>query len=310
MEWIPARVTNPDPLHHHFGKEKVMAVKSRRRRNASHRTGGPVLSRQAKSLLAGARKANGKKRPARRRRNARLVKGSAAAKAYMASIRPKRGRGRKKNGPSASGRPGALAAIRANVKTSPLLGMGRRRKNGPKRHRHALHARRRNPSFDLKRSLIESAVLVVGVFAASKIVPMIETQINKITGLNDQTRGYIKILGAAATIVGGNYLADKFGSKLGFDVRPASYAIATYMAISGLKGAGLIDPMSGTLGITGPVTLNGMGGMGGTMGLILPNYMEPNAMLGSIFTDSQLPGPSVAPHNVMQGGMAAVPVMC
>jgi hypothetical protein len=50
--------------------------------------------------------------------------------------------------------------------------------------------------------------------------------------------------------------------------------------------------------------------MGGTMGLILPNYSEPNAMLGSIFTDSQLPGPSVAPHNVMQGGMAAVPVMC
>lgn len=282
-----------------------MAVKSRRRRS-SHRTGGPVLSRQAKSLLAGARKANGKKRPARRRRNAsRLVKGSAAAKAYMASIRPKRGRGRKKNGPSASGIPGALAAIRSNVRTSPL-GMGRR-KNGPKRRRHALHARRRNPSFDLKRSLIESAVLVVGVFAASKIVPLIETQINKITGLNDQTRGYIKILGAAATIVGGNYLADKFGSKLGFDVRPASYAIATYMAISGLKGAGLIDPMAGTLGITGPVTLNGMGG---TMGLILPNYTEPNAMLGSIFTDSQLPGPAVAPHNVMQGGMAAVPVMC
>jgi len=145
------------------------------------------------------------------------------------------------------------------------------------------------------------------------------------------------LLGAAATIVAGDYVTDKFGSKIGFDIKPATYAIATLMAHSGMVGAGLVQ--KGTIALTGPLTSGNNGGyndlldygtamqgdycapMNGTMGLILPNYEEPNAMLGSIFTDSQLPFPAVAPHSVMQassddfpratfGQQVVAPVMC
>ncbi len=59
-------------------------------------------------------------------------------------------------------------------------------------------------------------------------------------------------------------------------------------------------------------------GMGAT---VLANLPETNAMLGSIFDDSdsmhgtvftaaELPVPSVAPHSVMQGNQVTVPQMC
>jgi hypothetical protein len=318
MEWIPARVTNPAPLHNKLEKESNMASRK-------HRRGGPRLSAAAKRLLAGSRKANPKKKRSVRRQNPRLVAGSAEAKkrmAYLRSLKKKRtanGRKRRRN-PAAAGVAGAIQsaiARSANGKKRRSVRRGRshslsmRAANGKSRRLHRVR-RHRNPGFDLKKSLIQSAVLVAGVLAAAKIVPMIEGQINKITGLNAQTQGYIKLLGAAATIVGGDYLADKFGSKIGFDVRPATYAIATYMAISGLRGAGFMD---GTVVLSGPL----MAGMSGTMGYlngpltpVLPNYMEPNAMLGSIaLTPGDLPGSPISAHNVMQGyGSVQAPQMC
>jgi hypothetical protein len=197
------------------------------------------------------------------------------------------------------------------------------------RKKRSLVARKRNPSFDIKQSLIESAVLVGGVYAGSMIMGFVEKQLESYTGLNPATRGYLKLLGAAATIVAGDYVTDKFGSKIGFDIKPATYAIATLMAHSGMVAAGLTQ--KGTIALTGPLTSGGNSGgysdldygtaMQGTMGLILPNYEEPNAMLGSIFTDSQLPFPAVAPHSVMQaspddfpratfGQQVVAPVMC
>lgn len=322
MEWIPARVTNPAPLHNRFEGEKKMA------KNRSSRRGGPRKGASARSLLAGAlSRANNP-------RGSKLRKGSPEAKAFMARLRAMRHANPHKKGPgtlrdylskrgkelgktgqrSNRNRKGKSARV-ANIGASSAIAANIRSKNAGmpiRRARRALAGRAKNPGFDLKRSLIESAVLLAGVFAASKIMPIIEKQIEGITGLNDGTRGYIKIAGALATIVGVDYAADKFGSKLGFDIRPAGYALATFMAIKGLKGAGLItmdgsDYMAGTLGISGPVVVGGEvygTDMAGTMGLILPPGPE-NSMTGSIFSDAQLPFPAVAPHSVMQGAMGA-----
>ena len=337
MEWIPARVTNPAPLHNRFEGDKSMAT------NRSNRRGGPRKGASARSLLAGALS---------RSSNPRLVKGSPEAKKFMARLRAMRHDNPHKKGPGTlrdylskkgaelgktgqrsnrnrkgKGKGAAAAAAKRvpNIGASSAIAANIRSKNAgmPKRRaKRALAARAKNPGFDLKRSLIESAVLLAGVFAASKIMPIIEKQIEGITGLNDASRGYIKIAGALATIVGIDYAADKFGSKLGFDIRPAGYALATFMALKGFKGAGLITMdgsegygyhMNGTLGISGPVVVGGEvygTDMAGTMGLILPPGPE-NSMTGSIFSDAQLPYPAVAPHSVMQGGMGApAPSLC
>ena len=348
MEWIPARVTNPAPLHNRFEGDKNMAS------NRQSRRGGPRKGASARSLLAGALSRS--KNP----RGSKLRKGSPVAKAFMARLRAMRhdnphkkgpgtlrdylskkgaelgktgqrsNRNRKGKGKGAAATKTALTRV-PNLGASGAIAANIRSKNAgmPKRRaQRALAARAKNPGFDLKRSLIESAVLLAGVFAASKIMPIIEKQIECITGLNDATRGYIKIAGALATIVGIDYAADKFGSQLGFDIRPAGYALATFMALKGFKGAGLITMdgsegyshmngydgyMNGTLGISGPVVVGGEvygADMAGTMGLILPPGPE-NSMTGSIFSDAQLPFPAVAPHSVMQGGMGApVPSFC
>jgi hypothetical protein len=204
--------------------------------------------------------------------------------------------------------PGISSAIAYNLAHQPgRVANGKRRRKALGRLRLGKAARRSNPGFNLKSSLIQSAVLVAGVFAASQVVPMIEKFIQESTGLEPKAQGYVKILGAAGTVVLGDFLADKFGSKLGFDIRPATYAIATYMAVNGLRGADLIDgsvalsgpvvPMTGTMGLILPP--NPTNPMTGTMGLILPS--EPtNPMTGSIMTE--FPSPVIAPHNVMQGG--------
>jgi len=343
-------------MHNHFEKENSMSIRN------SYRRGGPRAAH--KSLLGGLsalRMNNPKKKAAKRKRNgAKLVKGSAAAKARMAALRALRGsksggakrkknplhgfkaikaRAKRKRNPAVGGVASAIALAKRQQNKGRRLGalshyMGKpavgrggamtsRRANGRKR---SLVARKRNPSFDIKQSLIESAVLVGGVYAGSMIMGFVEKQLASYTGLNDTTRGYLKLLGAAATIVAGDYITDKFGSKIGFDIKPATYAIATLMAHSGMVGAGLTQ--KGTIALTGPLTSGGGysdldygTAMQGTMGLILPNYEEPNAMLGSIFTDSQLPFPAVAPHSVMQasgddfpratfGQQVVAPVMC
>lgn len=342
MEWIPARVTNPAPLHNRFEGDKNMAS------NRQSRRGGPRKGASARSLLAGALSRSNNPR------GSKLRKGSPEAKAFMARLRAMRhdnphkkgpgtlrdylskkgaelgktgqrsNRNRKGKGKGAAATKTALTRV-PNIGASSAIAANIRSKNAgmPKRRaQRGLAARAKNPGFDLKRSLIESAVLLAGVFAASKIMPIIEKQIEGITGLNDASRGYIKIAGALATIVGIDYAADKFGSQLGFDIRPAGYALATFMALKGFKGAGLITMdgseghshyMSGTLGISGPVVVGGEvygTDMAGTMGLILPPGPE-NSMTGSIFSDAQLPFPAVAPHSVMQGGMGApVPSFC
>ena len=368
MEWIPARVTNPSPMHNHFEKENSMSIRN------SYRRGGPRAAH--KSLLGGLsalRNVNPKKKSAakRRRNGSKLVKGSAAAKARMAALRALRGsksggakrkknpplrgfkaikgRAKRKRNPAVGGVASAIALAQRqqNKKrsyfTSGNAGYDAGRKtgriaNGRKAHgrkRSSIAARRRNPSFDIKQSLIESAVLVGGVYIGGIIMGFVEKKLTEMSGLNAATAGYLKLLGAAATIVAGDYVTDKFGSKIGFDIKPATYAIATLMAHSGMVGAGLVQ--KGTIALTGPLTSGGGyndlldygtamqsdygSAMGGTMGLILPNYEEPNAMLGSIFTDSQLPFPAVAPHSVMQassddfpratfGQQVVAPVMC
>ena len=121
-----------------------------------------------------------------------------------------------------------------------------------------------------------------------------------------KTLGYVLLAGAAVTIVGGEYLQKKFGSSK-FDLAPAAYAIATYMALRGLRKADILDASSPLAGLN-------YSGMGGTMLFDEPRASNPGlayggmgalpagySMLGSILSNEQLPAPAVGPHNVMQG---------
>jgi hypothetical protein len=367
-------------MHNHFEKENSMSIRNSYRRGGPRAAHKSLLA----GLSATRNNNPPKKKTAaaakRRRNGSKLVKGSAAAKARMAALRALRGsksggakrkrnpplrgfkaikaRAKRRRNPAAGGVASAIAlATRQQTKKRGYFTSGNagydaglksgRILNGRKprgRKRSSISARRRNPSFDIKQSLIESAVLIGGVYAGGMIMGFVEKQLESYTGLNPATRGYLKLLGAAATIVAGDYITDKYGSKIGFDIKPATYAIATLMAHSGMVAAGLTQ--KGTIALTGPLPSGGSAGnlldygtemqgtmglilpnyeepnaMLGTMGLILPNYDEPNAMLGSIFTDSQLPFPAVAPHSVMQaspddfpratfGQQVVAPVMC
>jgi hypothetical protein len=335
---------------------RKLSLSSARSANPGQR--GGRLSAATKRAIAGAlaaRSANPKtkgkgKGKGKKGKKAQFKKGSAAAKAWgreMARLRAakagKKGKGKGKGKGKAgkkmtAAQKKALAKARAakaakggkKGKRSRMKGTMKGSLSGVVSLR-AANGRRRNPGFDVKRALIESAVLVGGTFAAAFAMPHITKFLEGTLGLSGSTLGYAKIVGAALTVVGGAYAQDRFGAKLGFDLQPATYAIATFMAHDGLIAAGLVDapatgggtfaltgPAAGTMELTGP-SMNGylpsindpnamLGtGMGAT---VLANLPETNAMLGSIFTAGELPYPPVSPHNVMQGNQVAVPQMC
>jgi len=302
-------------------KLSLSSALSGRTHNPKKRSGGAKLSSAARQLIADGlshREDNPrKKRKARKGRKAaagrRLKKGSAEAKARMAKLRAMKGtkksrKGRKgRKSRKGAARRAATAAVATSRKASSKgrkarKGASRRgrktasRRNNPSmRVRHALaRARKHNPGFDVKTTLIETAILLGGTLAALYVQPHINKFLAETVGLKDKNLGYAKIVGAALTAAGGIYLQERFGDKIGYDIRPATYALATFMAVEGFQESGLAPaaeapktatpgvgnekgtfmltgPAAGTFALTGP----------SMMATVLPGLNDPNAMLGS-----------------------------
>ena len=243
-------------------------------------------SRKKIKVLVG-RKANPAKKRAKPRRKSLVKRASARVKALLARLRGKRPKRRK----SRKASPKVVVARAAN----------------PRRRRHGIARRRHNPAFDVKHALMTGAVLIAGTYVGLKLVPYIESKLAELAPgtFSGKTGGYALLLGAAATIVGGDYLQKRFGSKK-IDLAPAAYAIAAIMAVRGLRKAELIAadaPMLGMHGMGGTLDFNsdaygsGYAAPANGMGNLPRGY----SMLGSIQTAEMLPAPPVAPHNVMQG---------
>lgn len=271
VQFIQARVTNPGRP----GRSSASTSERKMRK-----------SRKKIKILVG-RKSNPAKKRAKPRKRSLVKRASARVKALLrrlsGSKRPKRRKSRKAST--------KVAVVRA---ANP-------------RKRHSIRHRRHNPAFDVKHALMTGAVLIAGTYVGLKLVPYIESKLAELAPdtFSGKTAGYALLVGAAATIVGGDYLQKRFGSKK-VDLAPATYAIAAIMAIRGLRKAELIAADAPMLG---------MGGMGATltfgkdaygtgfarpangMGDVPAGY----SMLGSIQTAEMLPAPPVAPHNVMQG---------
>ena len=337
VQYIQARVTNPGKPSRNSSEESASMSYGRPRRSLS----GRLRNSSRPSSL---RRPNGRKKaaaavvvPAKRKpgRPKKVALSPAAVAVIEAPKKRKSRKPRKKAGLLARAKRGASRFGRS-LRSLVLGAPKKKRKGGKKgkasrkanpghaRRRNALRrVRRSNPGFDVKSALIESAVLVGGTIAAIYAVPFIESKLKELAPdtFQGKTLAAVQLLGAAATVVGGHFLQKKYGKKI--DLMPAAYSIATVMALRAVKNADILPSdaiagvMSGTM-ITdrAPNGLAYGSSMNGTMhGLAYGGMGESPlpagySMLGSIFTDSQLPGPSVAPHNVMQGGMAAVPVMC
>ena len=333
VKFIHARVTNPSPSHSQLQERSPMSIKklslssalSGRTHNPKKRSGGAKLSSAARQLIADGlshREDNPrKKRKARKGRKAaagrRLKKGSAEAKARMAKLRAMKGtkksrKGRKgRKSRKGAARRAASSAVATSRKASSKgrkarKGASRRgrktasRRNNPSaRVRHALakHGRKHNPGFDVKTTLIETAILLGGTLAALYVQPHINKFLADTVGLKDKNLGFAKLVGAALTAAGGIYLQERFGDKIGYDIRPATYALATFMAVEGFQESGLAPaaaapttaspdakPGNGTFMLTGPVApANGTFALTGPsmMATVLPGLNDPNAMLGS-----------------------------
>lgn len=308
---------------------------------------GKAKGKGAKAKGKGKGKAKGKKKGG-------LKKGSAAAKAWgkkMAAARRRKLRGEGKVTPKKGKKKGSKVGKKAGKKASSKKGSSKSARakkmkgtfsgslslRAANRGRRAAAARRNNPGFDVKRALIEAGVLVAGTFAAAWVMPHASKFLEKTLGLSGNNLGYAKIVGAALTVVGGHYLDAKLGDKLGFDIQPVTYALATFMAHDGFINAGLVSdyhvapspdapPATGTgatILLSNPPSMNGymgymgvsdylpanppsnsMTGMGATLGFGGDSgsiFDHSNHMNGSIFTAAELPFPPVGPHNVMQG---------
>lgn len=248
-------------------------------------------SRKKIKILVG-RKSNPAKKRAKPRKRSLVKRASARVKSLLARLRgskrPKRRKSRKASTKVA-------VARAANPRKRSLL-----------RRRHSVSRRRHNPAFDVKHALMTGAVLIAGTYVGLKLVPYIESKLGELAPgtLSGKTLGYTMLAGAAITIVGGEYLQKRFGSKK-IDLAPAAYAIAAIMAIRGLRKAELIgaEPMLGYGGMHGTLDFNsdaygsGYAAPANGMGSLPRGY----SMLGSIQTADMLPAPPVAPHNVMQG---------
>lgn len=291
VQYIQARVTNPGKpgkAHRTVSEKKKMAKKRGSSKKKIVISVGPRKRNPAKkrSLLSRARRGAGKIGS----RTKTIVLGA-----------PKRKRNPAKKRRTGAAKKRSLGGIVLHRRRSHS------RKHNPRKRRSI--KRRRNPGFDVKSSLISVAVLIGGAFLAAKAVPWIETKLGEMSTFKDgKTLGYAMLAGAAATIVGGEYLQKKFGSSK-FDLAPAAYAIATYMALRGLRKAQILDassPLAGGLaygdGMHGTMIFDtsrteNPGLAYGGMGALPAGY----SMLGSILSNEQLPAPAVGPHNVMQG---------
>ena len=278
VQFIQARVTNPGRP----GRASASTSERKMRK-----------SRKKIKVLVG-RKANPAKKRAKPRKRSLVKRASARVKSLLARLRgskrPKRRKARK-----ASSK--LVVARIANPRKRSLV---RRRRNGVARRRH-------NPAFDVKHALMTGAVLIAGTFVGLKLVPYIESKLAELAPsfFSGKTIGYTMLAGAAITIVGGEYLQKRFGSKK-IDLAPAAYAIAAIMAIRGLRKSELVaaEPMlgyhhgmSGTLDFNSDAYGSGYAAPANGMGALPRGY----SMLGSIQTADMLPAPPVAPHNVMQG---------
>lgn len=277
VQYIQARVTNPGT------PGKALRAVSGRKKMAKKKR-----SAAKKIVISVGRKRN----PAKKRRSSLLARArrgaskiGSRAKTIVLGAVPKRRKVAKKR--------------RSNPAKRRALGgivLHRSRKHNPRRRRHSVKRRRSNPGFDVKSALISSAVLIGGTYLAAKIVPWIESKVSEMApSLSGKTLGYSMLLGAAATIVGGDYLQKKFGSSK-VDLKPAAYAIATYMAIRGLRKAEILDAssMAATLDFAPNLAY-------GAERTHNPSLPPGYSMLGSILSNEQLPAPAVGPHNVMQG---------
>lgn len=267
VQFIQARVTNPG------GPAKRSATTSERKMRKSRK----------KIKIVVGRKSNPAKRKPRKRSLAKRA--SARVKALLARLRG----GSKRRKPRRKSRKAAVVVARA---ANP-------------RKRHGIKRRRHNPAFDVKHALMTGAVLIAGAYVGLKLVPYIESKLKELAPdtLGGKTLGYVQLVGAAATIVAGDYLQKKIGSRK-VDIAPAAYAIAAIMAVRGLRNAELIASDAPMLGMGGTLDFgSGLAYGGGYaapangMGALPRGY----SMLGTIQTAEMLPAPPVAPHNVMQG---------
>jgi hypothetical protein len=357
-------------------------------------------------VKASAKKSKSKSKSKSKKKGGRPRAGSAEAREMMARVRAgmsptggkKKSKSKKKSKKSKSKSSRAKnpsARVRAAHAKHALEGRADNGKGKTRRVRHhRAHARRHhNPAFDVKGLLIQTGLVIAGAFVAAKLIPLVATGLSKVgmfKGEGAKNIGYAHILGAVAVAAAGDFLNSRYGSKIGFDVQPATIAIAAIMAYDGLQRANIVDdvaltaPVAGTFALTGQASpalgsialtgrapnpsfaltgpamsgalvlpgLNDPNAMLGTdaygyddydysydgddygtsdmngsyhdygMGAtVLANLPETNAMLGSIFDDSdsmhgtvftaaELPVPSVAPHSVMQSSQVTVPQMC
>jgi hypothetical protein len=249
-----------------------------------------------------------------------LKKGSAAAKAWgkkMAAARRRKAKGEGKVTPKKGKKKGSKAGKKAGKKSTSKKGSSKSARakkmkgtfsgslslRAANRGRRAAAARRSNPGFNVKRALIESGVLLVGTFAAGYIMPHASKFLEGTLGLSGSTLGYAKIVGAALTVVGGHYLDAQFGEKLGFDVQPVTYALATFMAHDGFINAGLVADPKTKEGMGAVMLLNRP--MNGYMGYADSDYLPANPPSNSMtgymgYADSDYL-PANPPSNSMTG---------
>lgn len=285
----------------------LRARHSNPRRKATPALRSRKAAKKIKVIAAPVRKSN----PKRKRRPARK---SSLALHSVVALAPKRkrrsskkaGLRRRKRNPSALALAPKSAPLRRSLKKLAPASKGGgyklvARKNNPaKRKRRALSSRRRNPAFDVKSILMKGGILIAGAFVANYITPKIEgllvglfagdvptdaakaADYKKSIQDNLSMLGYVELLGAVGTIALGEYLQQKFGSA-DLDLKPATYAIATHMALRGISNAfpsgdteaavaanidARVSELAASQGLKGRYGLHGtLGGtMRGTMG--------------------------------------------
>ena len=362
-------------------------------------------------VKSSAKKAKSKSKSKSKAKGGRPKAGSKQAREMMARVRAgmsptggkKKAKSKSKKKGKASRAKNPSARVRAahakHRHENPTLALDGRVANGKRGvNRHRAHARRHhNPAFDVKGLLIQTGLVIAGAFVAAKLIPLVANGLGKVgmfKGEGAKNVGFAHILGAVAVAAAGDFVNSRYGAKIGFDIQPATIAIAAIMAYDGLQRANIVEdvslvapvaPAAGTFALTGQASpalgsialtgrapnpqfaltgpamsgalvlpgLNDPNAMLGTdaygyddydysydgddygtsdmngsydydygMGAtVLANLPETNAMLGSIFDDSdsmhgtvftaaELPVPSVAPHSVMQGNQVTVPQMC
>ena len=237
---------------------------SRPRPNAASALRSRKAAKKIKVIVGPVRKSNP---PKRKRRPARK---SSVALHSVVALAPKRKRRSSKKGLRKRRHNPATALALAPTKSAGVKRsltrlapaskgggyklLAKRKNNPPKRKRRALSKRRRNPAFDVKSILMKGGILIAGAFVANYITPKIEgllvglfagdlpaagtdaTAYKKSIQENLSMLGYVELLGAVGTIALGEYLQQKFGSAE-VDLKPATYAIATHMALRGISNA-------------------------------------------------------------------------